>query len=141
MMRRVAAIGGLSLLILSGCAQRPLTVLQPPLGANEVLRAMTSAAPGHELIVSDLLLGPNAVGSPHSHPWEEYLYVIGGSALVDVDGSERRSVAAGEAVVLPGKTVHTPRAGPEGVRAIVIRVHDAGDPLSIPVVTEAEPHK
>jgi hypothetical protein len=34
--------------------------------------------------------------------------------------------------------VHSPRGGPEGGRAIVFRVHVAGQPERIPVPTEDE---
>src|SRR5690606_25705034 len=101
-------------------------IIQPALGSNEVFREALSAAEGHELIVADLALGPDAVGEAHSHQWEEYLYVLGGSAVLQIDGLEQRTLAAGESVAIPAKTVHTPRAGPEGIRAIVIRVHDEG---------------
>lgn len=104
----------------------------PPVGSNEVLRAFTAAAPGHELIVADLNLPADAVGEAHSHPWEEFLYVIGGSAVLDVEGMEGRVLNAGESFVIPPQRVHTPRAGPTGVRAIVIRVHDEGDPIMVP---------
>ncbi len=133
----------LAAIALAGCQQEAapesaetdpaaLSVYQPDFGPTEIFREATAAAPGHELIVTDLHLPPNAVGDPHSHPWEEYLYVMGGSALVRVDGMEEREVMAGESIVLPREQVHTPVAGPEGIRAIVIRVHDEGDPVSIP---------
>ncbi|HSG35046.1 MAG TPA: cupin domain-containing protein [Sphingomonadaceae bacterium] len=104
----------------------------PPIGSNEIFREATAAAPGHELIVADLRLPPNSVGEPHFHPWEEFLYVIEGSAVLDVDGQEPRVLQAGESFVIPGRTVHTPRAGPGGIRAIIIRLHDEGDPVAIP---------
>lgn len=104
----------------------------PPVGSNAVFHESLAAAPGHELIVSDLNLPGGSVGDAHYHPWEEYLYVIGGSAVLSVEGQEERVLNAGEHVVIPRQTVHTPRAGPSGVRAIVIRVHDAGDPVSVP---------
>lgn len=128
----------LALLVLTGCAQtvgaqaeRP-AIVQPAIGSNEVMRETLSAAPGHELIVADLVLPPNAVGEPHSHPWEEYLYVLGGSAVLEVEGMPTRTVESGGRATIPAKAVHTPRAGPDGIRAIIVRVHDEGDPLSIP---------
>lgn len=107
-------------------------VYVPPTGSTEVLREGTAAAPGHELIVADLNLPPDAVGEAHYHPWEEFLYVIAGSAVVDIEGQDVRVLKAGESFVIPPRAVHTPRAGPTGVRAIVMRVHDAGDPMTIP---------
>jgi quercetin dioxygenase-like cupin family protein len=101
-------------------------------GSNEVFREGTAAAPGHELIVADLVLPANAVGDRHYHPWEEHLYVIDGSAILDIDGMEQRSLTAGEKFVIPAEMVHTPKAGPDGIRAIIIRVHDEGDPVTVP---------
>jgi quercetin dioxygenase-like cupin family protein len=104
----------------------------PPFGSNVVFREQTNAAPGHELIVADLNLPPDAVGDAHWHPWEEYIYVLGGSAVLDIEGLPARTLMPGEHFVIPRETVHTPRAGPEGVRAMTIRVHDAGDPVTVP---------
>lgn len=101
-------------------------------GSNEIFREATAAARGHELIVADLLLPANAVGEPHYHPWEEYLYVIEGAAILDIEGMEQRSLGAGESFVIPAEMAHTPKAGPDGIRAIVIRVHDEGDPVAVP---------
>jgi quercetin dioxygenase-like cupin family protein len=104
----------------------------PPTGSNEIFHQATGAAPGHELIVADLNLPSDAVGEPHYHPWEEYLYVIAGTAVLDIEGAEGRTLQAGERFIIPRETVHTPRAGPKGVRAIVIRVHKEGDPVMVP---------
>lgn len=97
-----------------------------------VFREATAAAPGHELIVADLRLAADAVGEAHYHPWEEYLYVIEGSTVLEIAGQEPRTLLAGEHFVIPRRTVHTPRAGAQGVRAIVVRVHDDGDPVMVP---------
>ena len=133
----------LALLVLTGCVKTaadpaPPAIVQPAIGSNEVMREALSAAPGHELIVADLVLPPNAVGEPHSHPWEDYLYVLGGSAILEVEGMATRTVEAGGKATIPPRAVHTPRAGPDGIRAIIVRVHDEGDPLSIPVAAQRE---
>jgi len=128
--------------MLAGCATRydPGRVAVPPAqGSNTIFSAEPGAAPGHELIVADLALPPDTTGAAHSHPWEEYLYVLGGSAVLDIAGMEPRTLTAGESVILPARIVHTPRSGPAGIRAIVIRVHDAGDPVSIPAADAARP--
>ncbi len=143
-MRAAAAL--LAVVALAGCQQQApdidpaaiegdgeMAMFQPELGPNPVFREVTAAAPGHELIVTDLFLGPEAVGAPHYHPWEEYLYVMGGSAILQIDGEEPRELGPGDAVVIPREAIHTPRAGPDGVRAIVVRVHDEGDPERVNV--------
>ena len=113
-------------------------VYDPPIGSNEIWHEESDSAPGHELIVADLRLGPNAVGETHWHPWNEYLYVIGGTAVLEIEGEEPQDLKAGDKVIIPRHAVHTPKAGPEGVRAIVSRVHVVGDPVTVPV-SEARP--
>lgn len=126
---------GLLLVALAGCASVPAESPRylPPIGSNEVFNTEPGAAPGHRLVVADLRLGPNAVGAAHYHPWEEYLYVIEGSAVLSFDGQEPRTLVAGEHVVIPARAVHRAQAGPEGVRGIVTRLHDLADPIAVPV--------
>lgn len=105
----------------------------PPLGSNEIFNAEPGASPGHRLVVADLLLEPGAEGPAHYHPWEEYLYVIEGSAVLVLDGGEPRTLLAGEHFIIPARAVHRAQAGPQGVRAIITRVHDLTDPIAVPV--------
>lgn len=120
-------------LTLAACAETPPPSWQPPLGPNPVFDQAPEAAAGSQLIVTDLRLGPDAVGVTHYHPWEEFLYVIEGSALLEMDGAPPRTLLAGDRFVIPAQVVHTPRAGPQGMRGIVVRVHREGDPVSVPV--------
>lgn len=128
----------LAICLLSACASDIAPIVEaeegyrPAIGSNEIFHEAISAASGHELIVADLLLPADAIGEAHSHLWEEYLYVIEGSAVLDIDEMDRRVLQAGEKFIIPAETVHTPTAGPEGIRAIIVRVHDEGDPLMIP---------
>ena len=120
--------------VLGGCtAATPPAAWQPPIGPNAVFDQTPEAAPANRLIVTDLRLAPGAVGVTHFHPWEEFLYVIEGSASLEIAGEPPRTLLPGERFVIPARVVHTPRAGPQGVRAIVVRVHLEGDPVSTPV--------
>jgi quercetin dioxygenase-like cupin family protein len=125
-------------MLLSGNTDAPAP-WQPPIGSNPVFDQALESATANRLIVADLRLGPNAVGEAHWHPWEEFLYVIEGQALVELEGEPQRSVVAGETFVIPPQVIHTPRAGPQGVRAIVVRVHREGDPVSVPATTPPTP--
>lgn len=129
---QAAAASALLALTFAASSAAASTANQPSIGANPVFNAMPAAAEGRELIVTDLVLPPDAAGDAHYHPWEEYLYVISGSAMLGMDGAEPSALAAGDTAIIPARTIHTPKAGPDGVRAIVIRLHMAGDPASIP---------
>ena len=98
----------------------------PPPGSNEMLRAPITIANGLEVIISDVVIPPNATVPRHYHPGEEFLYVIEGSAVHVEEGKPDRIRRAGDAYAIPPRAVHAPRGGPDGARAIVFRVHVVG---------------
>jgi len=112
----------------SGTSEVPAEVTEfyPPPGSNEMLRSALSGAEGLEVIISDVVIPPEATVPRHYHPGEEFVYVIEGSAVHVEAGQPDRIVQAGEALVIPPGVEHAPRGGPEGARAIVFRVHVEG---------------
>ena len=91
-----------------------------------MLRAPLTIADGLEVIISDVVIPPNATVPRHYHPGEEFLYVIEGSAVHVEEGKDDRILSAGDAYVIPPLAIHAPRGGPDGARAIVFRVHVEG---------------
>ena len=109
-------------------AAAPQDVPRPPPGSNEQLRAPITAAEGLEVIISDVVIPPGAQVPRHFHPGEEFLYVIEGSAVHVQEDQEDITLKAGDSYVIPPRALHSPYAGEEGARAIVFRVHTAGEP-------------
>jgi quercetin dioxygenase-like cupin family protein len=104
----------------------------PPLpGSNEVLRSALAGTPGVEVIVSDVVIPPNGQVARHYHPGEEFLYLIEGTAIHIEEGKPDLPLKAGGSYAIPPRAIHSPRGGPEGARAIVFRVHVAGQPERI----------
>ena len=132
-MRAVPALAGF--VLAAGCASAPATIAtyQPPAGSNEVLRGPIEAAPGHDLVVGDLVSLPGAPIPRHYHHGEEFIYVQGGSATVSRPGLPDLVLRAGDGVRIAPGVVHWGRAGPEGVRAITTWVQPAGQPLRVAV--------
>ncbi|AFY38389.1 Cupin 2 conserved barrel domain protein [[Leptolyngbya] sp. PCC 7376] len=97
-------------------------------GSNEMLRAPISMADGLEVIVSDVIIPPNATVPRHFHPGEEFIYLIEGSVVNVVEGLPDTIMRAGETFVMPPGVEHAPYATDEGARAIVFRVHVEGHP-------------
>ena len=112
-------------------AQQAALATRPPPGSNEMLRSPLSALPGAEVIISDVVIPPNAQVARHYHPGEEFLYVIEGSAIHVEEGKPDRELKVGDSYTIPPRAIHSPRGGPEGARAIVFRVHVAGQPERI----------
>ncbi len=102
-----------------------------PPGSNEMLRAAIQAADGLEVIISDVIIPPNASVPWHYHPGEEFVYVIEGSAIHREEGQADIVLSAGDTYVIRPEARHSPIGGPEGARAIVFRVHVAGQPERI----------
>ena len=111
---------------------------RPPPGSNERLRAPITIAEGLEVIISDVVIPPNATVPRHYHPGEEFLYVLEGSAIHVEEGKADQLLKAGDSYVIPPRAEHAPRGGPEGARAIVFRVHKEGEPERILVDPDAE---
>lgn len=102
-----------------------------PPGSNEILRALVTESDGLEVIISDVVIPPNASVPRHYHPGEEFLYLIEGSAIHREEGQPDRLLQAGDGYVIPPRAVHSPVGGPDGARAIVFRVHVEGQPERI----------
>ncbi len=97
-------------------------------GSNEVLKEKLDSAPGLEVVISDVVIPPDAQVPRHYHPGEEFLYLIEGTATHIEEGSANRELKPGDAMVIRMGKIHAPKAGPEGARAVVFRVHIEGEP-------------
>ena len=133
------SLAGFACLALAACASGgggDIATYQPATGVNEVLRGDIAAAPGHELVVGDLVLGPDAEVPRHYHYGEEFIYVIGGSVTLFRPGLPDLVLQAGDAVRIAPGTVHRARTGPDGLRAVSNWVAVEGKPLRVPVPEE-----
>ena len=99
-----------------------------PTGSNEMLRAPITIADGLEVIISDVVL-PAGKGLPlHVHPGEEFAYILDGSVIFTSGNKPDQTFKAGDVGTIPPETPHSIVSGPEGMRAIVFRVHVEGQP-------------
>ena len=110
---------GLIAVFLIACADEPDTPER--YGPVEVIRTQASFADDIEIIVSDVRIAPDAEVPGHSHAAEELVYVIEGSAIHVEDGLPDRTLRPGDMAVIPPETMHRPRGGPDGARAITVR--------------------
>lgn len=102
-----------------------------PPGSNLMLRAPITIADGIEVIISDVIIPPNATVPRHFHPGEEFVYVIEGYAVHVEEGKPDLILRAGDSYVIPPEATHAPQGGPDGARAVVFRVHIEGKPERI----------
>jgi quercetin dioxygenase-like cupin family protein len=74
---------------------------------------------GEHAMLSVVTLAPNAEGTMHHHPEEQWGVLLEGSA-VRMQGGEEIPVNKGDFWRTPGNVPHTMRAGPEGARVLDI---------------------
>ncbi|MEM7023632.1 MAG: cupin domain-containing protein [Pseudomonadota bacterium] len=106
---------------------------EPAPGPNRVLEAPLDLTDDLEVIIDEVFLPPNSSLPAHFHPGEDYVYVIEGMVVHEVEGQEPRTYSAGEAFVVRKDVVHVERTLDQPVRAIVFHVLVAGEPLRVPV--------
>ena len=132
--RKKMLAAGLMMAMVSACSEP--TETRPPPGSNEMLRAPITVSDGLEVIISDVVIPPNASVPRHYHPGEEFIYVLEGSAIHVEEGQPDRELKAGDTYVIPPEAIHMPRGGPDGARAVVFRVHVQDPPERIPVTED-----
>lgn len=77
----------------------------------------TRIFPGDQAMLSVVVLEPNAVGTLHSHPQEQWGVLLEGS-LTRVQAGVETEVKVGDFWRTPGGVEHTVRAGPNGARVL-----------------------
>jgi quercetin dioxygenase-like cupin family protein len=94
----------------------------------DLARDLLETAPGLEVVTSYVELPPNFQLPVHTHPGEEFAYVIEGSIRYWEQGRDEIEIAAGTTGKVPVETVHTVRTTDEGAKLLVFRVHQVGKP-------------
>jgi quercetin dioxygenase-like cupin family protein len=88
--------------------------------ARELAPGVTTRIfPGDRAMLSVVTIAPNAAGTLHDHPEEQWGVLLEGSA-VRIQGGEEIAVRKGDFWRTPGGVPHTMRAGPEGCRVLDI---------------------
>lgn len=139
-MHRFAALPLLAMAMgLSACAGATgapvVATYQPAAGISEVLRGEIAAAPGHSLVVGDIVGDAGFAIPRHYHHGEEFLYVLGGSAIISREGMADMTLRPDDSLRIAPGTLHWGRAGSEGLRAVTSWVVPDGQPLRVPAPT------
>jgi quercetin dioxygenase-like cupin family protein len=107
---------------------------QPPsVREAALLRTDLVGIDGKELIVSRFETAPGWVHGRHYHAGHEFVYVLEGSAIVEIEGRPPVRLGPGATAHMPPRQVHAGRnaSGTEPLRFLLFRIHDKGQPLSV----------
>ncbi len=113
-------------------AQSPAAAQQPAL-TRTVLQQKALSTPGREGVLVRAELAPGGTSVRHTHPGEEFGYVLDGTATFDVAGRPTQVLKPGDSFFIPANTAHiahNPGATP--LKLISTYVVEAGKPLATP---------
>jgi len=102
--------------------------------AVPLLRTAVSGDASREAIIARGEFPPGATTGPHTHPGDEYAYVIAGTLELLAEGHPPRRVRAGEAYHNPRGLVHETRnVGDDTARVVSTFIIEKGRPIIEPV--------
>ena len=129
----VISCSGISAFLLGGLWLAPISMADessavPAPMLETLLSTQLEAIEGTEVIVSRVVIPPNASLPRHWHPGEEFAYVLEGSAIVRREGEADVTASKGDVVKIPLKQIHTAVTTDQGATILVFRVHELGKP-------------
>ena len=119
--------------IVTSFGQEKSTEKDLTLVAKELLKSQLEIWEDGEVIISYVEVPAGYELKKHYHPGEEFAYVIEGSGTVWFEDIPDVVVNKDEILKIPLGAVHTMIPGPDGIIALVFRVHKKGEPLCINV--------
>ena len=83
--------------------------------------------PGEHLMLSVVEISPGSVSPVHSHPNEQWIYILEGTFQATVDGKDV-TAKAGSVLYIPSNAVHSGKATPDA-DVVFFTVKDASHSL------------
>lgn len=105
---------------------------EAPVRAQELINSPITTAPNHDLLMTRVHISANTILPMHSHPTEEFLYILDGEAILRIEGRKDQLLKAGAAVVIPAGENHTAVTHHNKAVALTTRVQPKGKPIRIP---------
>jgi quercetin dioxygenase-like cupin family protein len=90
--------------------------------------------PGREAVQAVATIQPGAESGRHTHPGEEFGYVLEGTITVEVQGKPAVVKKAGEGFIIPPGTVHNAKnTGSASAKVFATYIIEKGKPVATPV--------
>ncbi|MFQ5473108.1 MAG: cupin domain-containing protein [Dehalococcoidia bacterium] len=100
-----------------------------------ILKTALQGLEGKEMLAWVAELAPGANIAMHTHPYDEFVYVVEGSVIMEVEGQAQKTLRAGEIGKVRANTVHGARNASEifPAKGLVFGLTIEGKPLAVPV--------
>lgn len=135
-MRVAVAVAVLALAGCAGATSEPVaTPIATPLatgpapGIRLTVEGPVVAAPGHHLVMGELVLLPGASVPRHRHSGEEFITILEGSVTLHREGVGDLVLTQGQGARIAPGVPHSATVGGQGVRAVSSWIVMNGQPL------------
>jgi quercetin dioxygenase-like cupin family protein len=118
-------------IVLAGFASANAYAQPVGISSKVLLRTTLSGDDTKESVMVSAEFAPGSTTGRHTHPGDEYTYVLQGTLELSAEGRETRRVAAGDVVHNPRGLVHEARnVGDSPTRVVITFVIDKGKPIT-----------
>lgn len=122
-----------ALILATTCTLRAADALAPTGFSRKVLVEQDLTTAGKHGVTALASFAPGAVTPKHTHPGEEFIYVIEGDVRLEIDGQPSRDLHPGDACVIPAGAAHLARnLGATPAKAVSTYFLETGKPLASP---------
>jgi quercetin dioxygenase-like cupin family protein len=129
--RTLTLFVGLCLVATTASAQSQPS--QQPVLTRTVLQQHALGVAGREGVQVMVELAAGGAAPRHTHPGEEFGYVLNGTATLDIAGQPLLTLKPGDSFFIPANTPHVARnPGTTSWKAISTYIVESGKPLATP---------
>ena len=120
--------------VMAGWGIGKLDAQQQPAFKRMILQKHDLSAKGREAVQVLAEFAPGAAAGKHTHPGEEFGYVLEGTLMLEVQGGKPLMLKAGDTFFVPAGVVHDGRnVGNGPVKVLATYVIEKGKPVATPV--------
>ena len=120
--------------LLLGICGGAVVAQQPGFTRTPLQTHPISAATTYQVVQARAEFAPGVAAGRHTHPGEEFGYVIEGTLLLEVDGQPAKTLHAGEAFFVPAGAIHDGKnVGSGSLKVLATYVVEKGKPVATPI--------
>ncbi|HEX9575472.1 MAG TPA: cupin domain-containing protein [Myxococcales bacterium] len=128
--RLTMVVAGGAVVLAGVCATGSLKAQQPGFKRVE-LQKHDLGIPGREVVQARAEFDPGASIGKHTHPGEEFGYILEGTLEFEVAGKPNQKLKAGDAFFIPPETIHAAKnVGSGPAKVLATYVVEKGKPLA-----------
>jgi len=119
-------------IVIGAFAMHGLHAQAPAVKRVPLMKADLTGVEGKEVVMTLLEAQPGAEFAAHTHPGDEFLFVIEGSIVTFVE-QQKTPLQAGGSFHAPREKAHGGNVGDKPARLLAVHIVDKGKPFSEPV--------